>query len=84
MPYSTSRLWQAASKAPAGLKDVHPSSLFFWPLAYASAQLWQPLKVPSLPLTQTACLQAEERTGSGARDCRALAGTRPTGDDEWE
>lgn len=41
----------------------------FRPLAQASVQLWYPLEVPpSLPLTQTVSLQAEEGTGPGARD----------------
>lgn len=74
VPCSTLRSWQAASKSPAGLMDVHPCSLLFLHPAQASAQLWYPLEVPSLPLTQTASLQAEEDMGPGARGDRASAG----------
>lgn len=76
VPCSTLRSWRAASKAPAGLPDGHPRSLLVLPPAQVSAQLWYPLEVPSLPLTQTASLQAEEDTGPGARGHGASAGPR--------
>lgn len=60
-------------------------SLLFLPPARASAQLWYPLEVPPLPLTQTACLQAEEGTGPETRGL-SWPGFCPhvTGNDEGE
>lgn len=78
VPCSTSRSWRAASKAPAELTDIQPCSLLFLFSAQASAQLWHPLEVPSLPLTQTASLQAEEGMGPGARDHSASVAQDPS------
>lgn len=46
-------------------------SLLFLPLGPCISPLWYPVEVPSLPLTWTTCLFAEEGTGQGARDHRA-------------
>lgn len=73
-PCSTSRSWRAASEAPAGLMDIHRLLPALPAPGPRICPALVPPEVPSLPLTQTACLQAEEGTGPGAWDHGASAG----------